>query len=92
MSTLYYNIHLAAIAALACLLARTIGAILLWPYNIQLRHELFISEEMYCELGTTVGYAIRFEDVTDETTKLKFMTDGILLRETLQERLLFMLY
>ena len=44
-----------------------------------------VSEEVYCELGTTVGYAIRFEDVTDETTKLKFMTDGILLRETLQE-------
>ena len=47
---------------------------------------------MYCELGTTVGYAIRFEDVTDETTKLKFMTDGIRLRETLQERLLLRLY
>jgi pre-mRNA-splicing factor ATP-dependent RNA helicase DHX38/PRP16 len=47
-----------------------------------------VSEEMYCELGTTVGYAIRFEDVTDQTTKLKFMTDGILLRETLQVELL----
>jgi pre-mRNA-splicing factor ATP-dependent RNA helicase DHX38/PRP16 len=45
-----------------------------------------VSEEVECELGTTVGYAIRFEDVTDETTKLKFMTDGILLRETLQVR------
>ena len=44
-----------------------------------------VSEEVGCELGTTVGYAIRFEDVTCETTKIKFMTDGILLRETLQE-------
>jgi pre-mRNA-splicing factor ATP-dependent RNA helicase DHX38/PRP16 len=44
-----------------------------------------VAEEVDCELGTTVGYAIRFEDVTDATTKLKFMTDGILLRETLQE-------
>ena len=44
-----------------------------------------VSEEVDCELGTTVGYAIRFEDVTNESTKIKFMTDGILLRETLQE-------
>jgi len=44
-----------------------------------------VSEEMYCELGSTVGYAIRFEDVTCADTKIKFMTDGILLRETLQE-------
>jgi hypothetical protein len=44
-----------------------------------------VSEEVGCELGKEVGYAIRFEDVTEETTKLKFMTDGILLRETLQE-------
>ena len=32
-------------------------------------------------MGTDVGYAIRFEDCTSESTLLKFMTDGILLRE-----------
>jgi pre-mRNA-splicing factor ATP-dependent RNA helicase DHX38/PRP16 len=30
-----------------------------------------------------VGYSIRFEDCTDETTVIKYMTDGILLRECL---------
>jgi pre-mRNA-splicing factor ATP-dependent RNA helicase DHX38/PRP16 len=30
-----------------------------------------VSEEMDCELGTTVGYSIRFEDVTDPTTVIK---------------------
>ena len=32
-----------------------------------------------------VGYAIRFEDVTSEETLIKYMTDGVLLRETLRE-------
>lgn len=42
-----------------------------------------VSEEMDCELGALVGYAIRFEDVTSESTKIKYMTDGVLLRESL---------
>eukprot|EP00960_Hanusia_phi_P005981 172567-Hanusia_phi.AAC.5 len=45
-----------------------------------------VSEEVGCDLGGTVGYAIRFEDCTSESTLLKFMTDGILLRETLNEK------
>ena len=32
-----------------------------------------------------VGYAIRFEDCTSEKTVIKYMTDGVLLRETLRE-------
>ena len=32
-----------------------------------------------------VGYAIRFEDCTSEKTLIKYMTDGILLRESLRE-------
>jgi pre-mRNA-splicing factor ATP-dependent RNA helicase DHX38/PRP16 len=31
-----------------------------------------------------VGYAIRFEDCTSEKTEVKYMTDGVLLRETLR--------
>ena len=35
------------------------------------------------ELGTKVGYSIRFEDVTSKETLIKYMTDGVLLRESL---------
>eukprot|EP00823_Brevimastigomonas_motovehiculus_P006334 TRINITY_DN5223_c0_g1_i1.p1 TRINITY_DN5223_c0_g1~~TRINITY_DN5223_c0_g1_i1.p1 ORF type:complete len:765 (-),score=184.00 TRINITY_DN5223_c0_g1_i1:110-2404(-) len=42
-----------------------------------------VSEEMDCKLGGTVGYSIRFEDLTSEDTKIKYMTDGVLLRESL---------
>ncbi|CAG8698322.1 10198_t:CDS:10, partial [Ambispora leptoticha] len=44
-----------------------------------------VSEEMECKLGTTVGYAIRFEDCTSSETKIKYMTDGVMLRESLKE-------
>ena len=37
------------------------------------------------ELGGTVGYAIRFEDCTSEQTLIKYMTDGVLLRESLND-------
>ena len=39
-----------------------------------------VAEEVGCELGGAVGYAIRFEDVTSEKTVIKYMTDGVLLR------------
>jgi len=35
-----------------------------------------------------VGYAIRFEDVSSSTTRIKYMTDGLLLREALVDPLL----
>ena len=44
-----------------------------------------VAEEMGCKIGEEVGYAIRFEDVTSEKTKIKYMTDGVLLRETLRD-------
>ncbi|XP_063293889.1 pre-mRNA-splicing factor ATP-dependent RNA helicase PRP16 [Pelobates fuscus] len=44
-----------------------------------------VSEEMQVGLGEEVGYAIRFEDCTSEKTLIKYMTDGILLRESLRE-------
>ena len=37
------------------------------------------------ELGGRVGYAIRFEDCTSEHTVIKYMTDGVLLRESLND-------
>uniref|UniRef100_A0A0N5A8Z8 RNA helicase n=1 Tax=Syphacia muris TaxID=451379 RepID=A0A0N5A8Z8_9BILA len=42
-----------------------------------------VSDEMGVELGQECGYAIRFEDCTSENTCIKYMTDGILLRECL---------
>ncbi|XP_049397898.1 pre-mRNA-splicing factor ATP-dependent RNA helicase DEAH7-like isoform X2 [Solanum stenotomum] len=44
-----------------------------------------VSEEMETELGDKVGYAIRFEDATGPSTVIKYMTDGVLLRETLKD-------
>jgi len=44
-----------------------------------------VAEEMDVKLGTTVGYAIRFEDCTSDETVIKYLTDGILLRESLNE-------
>lgn len=37
------------------------------------------------KLGNEVGYSIRFEDCTSERTVIKYMTDGMLLREFLSE-------
>ena len=44
-----------------------------------------VADEMGVELGQEVGYAIRFEDLTSENTVIKYMTDGVLLRESLRE-------
>lgn len=42
-----------------------------------------VAEEFGCRLGTEVGYTIRFEDCTSPDTIIKYMTDGMLLRECL---------
>ncbi|XP_027769173.1 pre-mRNA-splicing factor ATP-dependent RNA helicase DEAH1-like [Solanum pennellii] len=44
-----------------------------------------VSHEMGVKLGHEVGYSIRFEDCTCEKTVLKYMTDGMMLREFLTE-------
>lgn len=44
-----------------------------------------VAYEMGVELGKEVGYSIRFEDNTSEKTVIKYMTDGILLRESLSD-------
>lgn len=38
------------------------------------------------ETGEEVGYAIRFDDCSSEMTGIKYMTDGVLLRECLSDR------
>ncbi|XP_068668332.1 pre-mRNA-splicing factor ATP-dependent RNA helicase DEAH10-like isoform X2 [Aristolochia californica] len=47
-----------------------------------------VAEECGVQLGHKVGYSIRFEDVTSILTRIKFMTDGLLLREALLDPLL----
>ncbi|KAG1751208.1 P-loop containing nucleoside triphosphate hydrolase protein [Suillus lakei] len=45
-----------------------------------------VADEMDVQLGQQVGYSIRFEDMTEPgTTFLKYMTDGILLREAMHD-------
>ncbi|CAI0390742.1 unnamed protein product, partial [Linum tenue] len=42
-----------------------------------------VAEECGVELGQKVGYSIRFDDRTSGVTRIKYMTDGLLLREAL---------
>ncbi|KAJ3284564.1 putative ATP-dependent RNA helicase dhx33 [Borealophlyctis nickersoniae] len=44
-----------------------------------------VAEESATKLGDKVGYSIRFEDVTSPQTLIKYMTDGMLLRELLSD-------
>jgi len=47
-----------------------------------------VAEEMDVRLGHEVGYSIRFEDMTSPKTIIKYMTDGMMLRECLVDPLL----
>ncbi|KAI8021320.1 Pre-mRNA-splicing factor ATP-dependent RNA helicase DEAH10 [Camellia lanceoleosa] len=42
-----------------------------------------VAEECGVELGQKVGYSVRFDDMTSSSTRIKYMTDGFLLREAL---------
>ncbi len=44
-----------------------------------------VAQEMDVTLGEEVGYSIRFEDMTSQKTVLKYMTDGMLLREAMND-------
>ncbi|XP_026477654.1 probable ATP-dependent RNA helicase DHX35 [Ctenocephalides felis] len=47
-----------------------------------------VAEERDVALGDEIGYAVRFDDCTSDKTAIKFMTEGILLREMLASPLL----
>lgn len=47
-----------------------------------------VSEEMDCRLGAKVGYQIRFDNTSSAETRIKYMTDGVLVREITQDPLL----
>ncbi|TPX18019.1 uncharacterized protein E0L32_011930 [Thyridium curvatum] len=44
-----------------------------------------VADELDVKLGEEVGYSIRFENVTSPQTVLKYMTDGQLLRESMND-------
>lgn len=44
-----------------------------------------VAKEMGVELGTTVGYQIRFENRTSKATRIRFVTEAILLRQLLSD-------
>ncbi|KAG0585058.1 hypothetical protein M758_3G254900 [Ceratodon purpureus] len=47
-----------------------------------------VADEMDVTIGDEVGYSIRFEDCTGPKTTLKYLTDGMLLREAMTDPLL----
>lgn len=47
-----------------------------------------VAEEMDVVLGEEVGYSIRFDEKTSPKTVLKYLTDGMLLREAMSDPLL----
>lgn len=44
-----------------------------------------VARELGVELGREVGYSIRFENVTSAATRIRFVTEGVLLRQMLDD-------
>lgn len=44
-----------------------------------------VATEMDVPLGQEVGYSIRFDNATSDKTRLKYMTDGLLLQEAIED-------
>jgi ATP-dependent helicase HrpB len=47
-----------------------------------------VASERKAELGREVGYQIRLENVTSDATRIRFVTEGVLLRQMLNDRTL----
>ena len=45
-----------------------------------------VASEQGCNVGEKVGYSIRFEDKCSNKTRIKFVTDGVLLRECMSDK------
>ncbi|AHH03843.1 ATP-dependent endopeptidase Lon [Borrelia nietonii YOR] len=49
----------------------------------------YIAKHIGVNLGEEVGYKIRFQEITSPKTKIKLMTDGVLLQELKKDTLLY---
>ena len=47
-----------------------------------------VAKERGTDIGAEVGYTVRFDDTSSASTKIKFLTDGMLLREAMADPLL----
>ncbi|KAH7098988.1 P-loop containing nucleoside triphosphate hydrolase protein [Auriculariales sp. MPI-PUGE-AT-0066] len=47
-----------------------------------------VAAEQRCHVGQRVGYSVRFDEKASQQTKIKFVTDGMLVRELLADPLL----
>jgi hypothetical protein len=47
-----------------------------------------VAHELDSQVGDRVGYAVRFESKLSSATQLKFVTDGVLLREIIDDKVL----
>jgi len=74
-----YHMHGGENRAIACTQPRRVAAM-----SVSQR----VADELDVTLGTYVGYSIRFEDKTSAETILKFVTDGMLLREAMTDPML----
>ena len=72
ISSSEYNSRGKQSGAIACTQPRRVAAI-----SIATR----VSTEQGCKLGDTVGYTVRFDDCSSHRTNIKYITDGMLLRE-----------
>ena len=45
-----------------------------------------VAEELDSKIGETVGYSVRFKEKTSKKTKIKFLTDGMLVRECILDK------
>jgi len=47
-----------------------------------------VAEEQGVKLGKLVGYCVRFEDCTSQETRIKYLTDGMMVREAMTDEIL----
>lgn len=76
ISQILYRAHFADSGMIAITQPRRVAAV-----SVARR----VAFEMKVRLGEEVGYSIRFEDRTSEKTRIKYLTDGCLLRELLSD-------